>query len=107
MKNFRPVCQNPTSGKVVDKCGNTSLKGKMEALKLISEYFFGFRSGMSTTDALISLLDDIQEARRKKLKKELLKRVMTVSERLSRQYAMSLESCSIRLLADSMCQLAR
>ena len=68
MKNFRPVCQNPTSGKVVDKCGNNSLKGRMEALKLISEYFFGFRSGMSTTDALISLLDDIQEARRKKLK---------------------------------------
>ena len=68
IQHFRPVCQNPTSGKLVDKCGNMSLRERMEFLKLISKYFFGFRQGMSTTDALTTLLEDIQEARRRKLK---------------------------------------
>ena len=68
MKHFRPVCQNPTSGKIVDKCGNDSLKFNLEFLNLISKYFFGFRTGMSTADALIALLDDIQEAKRAKQK---------------------------------------
>jgi len=57
--NYGPIALVPVLSKVIEVIIGTQLANYLESNKLFCNSQFGFRKGLSTTHALISLVDDI------------------------------------------------
>ena len=57
--NLRPISLLPMPGKLLEKMVCNHLKQYLETNHILSECQFGFRKGMSTSNAISSLLDEI------------------------------------------------
>ena len=57
--NLRPISLLPMPGKLLEKMVCNRLKQYLETNHILSECQFGFRKGMSTSNAISSLLDEI------------------------------------------------
>lgn len=66
MNNFRPIALVPVLSKIIEIIVGKQLMCFLEKNKLISHEQFGFRKGLSTTHALIHLVDEILESYEKK-----------------------------------------
>lgn len=58
-KNYRPIALVPIFSKIIEKIMLKQLVSYFETNNLICENQFGFRSGRSTTDALIKIVEQI------------------------------------------------
>lgn len=59
--NYRPISILPVLSKVFEKLFLNQLVKYLDKHKILSQNQFGFRAGMSTTDAVVSLVDMIVE----------------------------------------------
>ena len=63
IKNWRPITLLPLPGKLLEKIVHEYLSQHLERHQLLSNSQYGFRPGMSTSDAVFSVLHDLYEHR--------------------------------------------
>ena len=61
IKNYRPISLLPICGKIVDQIIFKHMYNHLNSLNLISNNHSGFRSGDSTINQLIDLVNDIHK----------------------------------------------
>lgn len=59
VSDLRPISLLPIPGKVLEHIIHHSLMNYLESCKILSRRQFGFRPGLSTVDAISTLIDDI------------------------------------------------
>lgn len=59
VNNYRPISILPTTSKIIEKLLNKRLVNYLESKSLLSSSQFGFRSGISTNDAVQELINQI------------------------------------------------
>ena len=62
VKNYRPISLLPYVGKILEKILASALTHDLTTQKLISNKQFGFREGRSSSDLMLALTTDWQEA---------------------------------------------
>jgi hypothetical protein len=62
VENYRPISCLPTLSKVFEKLMNKRLVNFLDKYKILSKHQFGFRSGSSTSDAVLQFLDFAYES---------------------------------------------
>lgn len=58
VSDLRPISLLPLPGKVLERFIHRNLMNHLESNKSISDFQFGFRPALSTTDAITTLIDD-------------------------------------------------
>lgn len=59
VSDLRPISLLPLPGKILERSVHANLLTYLEQHNLLSRWQFGFRPGLSTTDAIATLVDDV------------------------------------------------
>lgn len=61
VSNYRPISLLPSLSKILEKVVNKRLLGFLESNNMLSSNQYGFRSGKSTEDAVVALVDHVTD----------------------------------------------
>ena len=62
IQNYRPISILPTYSKIIEKCMSSRLVNYLEKCDILCSNQFGFRSGLSTNDAIAKFVEDIYDS---------------------------------------------